>query len=341
MKKFLSLALALITALSLTACGDNPSDNTPTDDEAVQTVTLKMGHKMSEDSLDGKAFQKFADLVYEKSDGSVKIDLYPSSQLGDGSAQVNNVLLGSQDIYAESYSEWVGVTPLADVGGSVPFLFTSEEDYFNLVRGDFGKEQLAALEAGGVVELNTARNWMRPYRVLCTTNKKIESLDDLNGLRLRTWENASYMTCWDNLGTKPIVIGWTDTYLALSQGTADAVTSPASSVEQMGFYEVAPYVGKFNEFPQEIAISMNKAKFDSLSESQQHALIDAANEAGKYAASILSDELDASFERMAAAGATVYDIDTTTWREALADIYKQIEASGGLPTGLCESLGIK
>ena len=112
MKKFLSLALALITALSLTACGDNPSDNTPTDDEAVQTVTLKMGHKMSEDSLDGKAFQKFADLVYEKSDGSVKIDLYPSSQLGDGSAQVNNVLLGSQDIYAESYSEWVGVTPL-------------------------------------------------------------------------------------------------------------------------------------------------------------------------------------------------------------------------------------
>ena len=182
---------------------------------------------------------------------------------------------------------------------------------------------------------------MRPYRVLCTTNKKIESLDDLNGLRLRTWENASYMTCWDNLGTKPIVIGWTDTYLALSQGTADAVTSPASSVEQMGFYEVAPYVGKFNEFPQEIAISMNKAKFDSLSESQQHALIDAANEAGKYAVSILSDELDASFERMAAAGATVYDIDTTTWREALADIYKQIEASGGLPTGLCESLGIK
>lgn len=350
MKKFLTLALALAMVLSLAACGSSKTEPAATDPSATtstektetpaKNVTLKMGHKMAEDSLDGQAFQKFADLANEYSNGTVTVEVYPSSQLGDGSAQVNNVLLGSQDIYAESYSEWAGVTPLADVGGSVPFLFTTEEDYFELVRGDFGAEQLAALEAGGVVSLATDRNFLRPYRVLCTTDKKIESLSDLKGIRLRTWENASYMTCWDNLGTQPIVIGWTDTYLALQQGTADAVTSPSTQVEMMGFYEVAPYVGKFNEFPQEIALCMNKAKFDSLSAEQQQALMDAANDAGEYYQSILEGELEASFARMEAAGATIYDIDTSTWRDALSETYKSIEAAGNLPAGLCASLGI-
>lgn len=352
MKKITSLLLSLSLALSLAACGntsDTPttssapvaSSSAPAASEPVEkSVTLKLGHKMNAESLDGQAFQMFADLVSEKSNGTVKVDVFPASQLGDGVTQVNNVLLGSQDIYAESISEWSGITPLADVGGSVPFLFNSMDDYFDLVRGDFGKEQEAAMEAGGAKVLTTERNWIRgPYRVLCST-KPIQSLEDLQGLRLRTWENASYMTCWDNLGTAPIVIGWTDTYLALSQGTADAVTSPASQVEQMAFHEVAPYITNINEFPQEISVVMNKATFDSLSATQQQALIDAANEAGEWASVAVYDEVEASIARMKEAGAIFYEMDTSPCTEKLTDTYKELEATGALPAGLLASLGI-
>lgn len=352
LKRAISFCLTLTMVFALIACSDkqqqqpgtssggspNASSSAPQKDA---DVTLSMGHKMGAESLDGQAFQMFADLAAEKSGGTVKINVFPSSQLGDGPTQVNNVLLGSQDIYAESISEWAGVTPLADVGSSVPYLFNSPEDYFDLVAGDFGREQEAAFEAGGVHLINTARNWLRgPYRVLCSV-KPIQSIDDLKGLRLRTWENATYMTCWTELGTNPLVIGWTDTYLALSQGTVEAVTSPASQVEDMSFYEVAPYITNINEFPQEVGVMMNLAAWNKLSDAQKTAVTEAANEAGAWAAEAVYDYVEESNARMAAAGATFYEMDTAPCTEALKGVYLKLEADGALPEGLLEALGLK
>lgn len=350
-KKAIALCLALMMVLSLAACGNhsdnqsgasgsspNASAGTPVKDAEV---TLSMGHKMSAESLDGQAFQMFADLAAEKSGGTIKINVFPSSQLGDGPTEVNNVLLGSQDIYAESISEWAGITPLADVGSGVPYLFNTPEDYFELVAGDFGKKQEEAFEAGGVHLVNTARNWLRgPYRVLCSV-KPIQSIDDIKGLRLRTWENATYMTCWTELGANPLVIGWTDTYLALSQGTVEAVTSPASQIEDMSFYEVAPYITNINEFPQEVSVMMNLASWNKLSDAQKTAITEAGNEAGAWAAEAVYDYVEQSIARMEQAGATFYEMDTTPCTEALKDTYLKMEENGALPEGLLDSLGLK
>lgn len=338
MKKMLAAIISAILMLSIASCGTQTGDSSGSGD-TEQAITLRLGHKMTADSLDGQAFQMFADLVEEKTNGSVKIEVFPASQLSDGSTQVNNVILGAQDLYAESLSEWSGITKTVDIA-NVPYLFNSNEQYFEVVRGEFGARQAEELENGGVKLLNTERNWIRgPYRVICST-VPITSMEDFSGLRLRTWEAAAYMECWSALGANPLVIGWNDTYLSLSQGTVQAVTAPASQVETMAFYEVAPYITNINEFPQEIGIVMNRAKFDSLSAEQQQALFDAANEAGEWASSAVYDYVEESFARMEEAGATFYEMDTASCTEMLIPVYERLVSEGSLPEGLLESLGL-
>lgn len=355
MKKIVMAATAMVLTLSLALSGcsgkttTTPSSSTPapgasgassgsTSTPAAQTLTLKMGTKMSPESLEGQGFQKFADLVEEKTNGSVKIVVYPSEQLGDATTQINNLAMGTQQVYAESGNYFSGYTNMFEIT-NIPYLFQSNEQYIELVQGDFGKQQEAVLEQNGFKIMGHNRDWVRgPYRVICSTYP-IETVEDIKGLRFRTHESDLYMNCWSTLGANPIVINWTETYLAISQGTAQAVASPVSMVEDMGFYEVAPYVTDISEYPQEILVVMNKAVFDSMTPEQQEACMEAADEAAAWSNEQLDDEVAASIQRMKDAGATFYKMDTTPCTEALLDYFRQLESEGTIPAGLLETLG--
>jgi len=358
MKKRISktAAAALFLSLLLTGCGGNSNETTTAATSGGSTttaektsedtsaaaggdvITLKMGTKMGADSQEGKGFQKFADLVAEKTGGSVEVVVYPSEQLGDSTTQINNLAMGTQELYAEGCNYFSGYTNLLEVS-NIPYLFENNEQYLELVQSDFGKQQEAILEDNGFKILNTNRDWIRgPFRVLCSSTP-IQSLDDVKGLRLRSYESDIYMKCWSALGAEPIVISWTETYLALQQGTVSAVASPISMVEDMAFTEVAPHVSFVKEFPQEIVVVMNKKVFDGLTAEQQEACIEAANEAATWSNDLLNAETDASIKRMEDAGATFYDIDTKPFTEALLDYFRELEANGTMPEGLLERLG--
>lgn len=348
-------AAALALALALSGCSTNSpgAGSTPggasnpagsgasgsgTPAASTPTVTLKMGTKMSEESLEGKGFQKFADLVEEKTNGAVQVVVYPSEQLGDATTQINNLAMGTQQLYAESGNYFSGYTNMFEIT-NIPYLFQSNEQYIELVQGDFGKKQEEVLEENGFKIMGHNRDWVRgPYRVICSTYP-IKTMEDIKGLRFRTHESDLYMKCWSTLGANPIVINWTETYLAISQGTAQAVASPVSMIEDMGFYEVAPYITDISEYPQEILVVMNKAVFDSLTPEQQEACMEAADEAAAWSNEQLEGEVEASIQRMEEAGATFYKMDTTPCTEALLGYFRELESAGTIPAGLLETLG--
>src|SRR5699024_8196309 len=92
-KKIMALFAVLFALLVVSACSDESES---------YTTTIKIGTKMPENSPEGEAFNYFADLVEEKSNGSIEVKVYPDEQLGGGTAQIDNLKTGSQDIYAES-----------------------------------------------------------------------------------------------------------------------------------------------------------------------------------------------------------------------------------------------
>src|SRR5687767_1546780 len=87
MKRF-SIAAAIL--LAETAFGVS---------HAAAQVVLRAGHISPPDSVEGQAIERFADLVEEKTNGEVTVEVFPSEQLGKAVAQIDSTIIGNQDIY--------------------------------------------------------------------------------------------------------------------------------------------------------------------------------------------------------------------------------------------------
>lgn len=318
------LIVILVGMLVLTGCGGDQK----ADKEKSGVIELKMGTKMPPESIEGQGFQKFADLVAEKTNGEVEVVVYPSEQLGSTETQVDNLALGTQDIYAEDLEYFHSYAPELVIEG-LPYLFLDVDDFQDFVFGEYGDLINNKLEENGFVLLDPQRNFLRgPYRVMCST-EPIESIDDIQGLRMRSHDSSDYMKAYTTLGANPVVIAWSETYLALRQGTVKAVASPISLVYDMSFTEVAPYVARIDENIQSVAFVMNKEKFDSLTESQQIAVKEACVEAGKFATEITLAEVDKLIGKMEKEhGAVFVDIDTEPFRNQLKDFFLDMEEKG-------------
>lgn len=331
MKKFAFMLLVLSLVIVVSACSESGK---ATDD----VIELKLGTKMPEDTAEGKTFQYFADLVKKKSDGKLVVKVYPAEQLGKGTTQIDNMLLGSQDMYAEGATYFSDFDSNIEVS-SVPYLFRDYEHYTQFNTGEMGKEIDQNLIDNGVRILNTERNFIRgPYRVLLS-KKPIKSVDDLKGLKIRSFESAFYSAAYESVGAKPTVVAWTETYLGLKQNLVDAVTSPISLVWPMKFTEIAPYMTVIDEYPQDVVIAMNDEKFSSLSEELQEILIEAANEAGEKAVELTDEEVQKHLELMKTEhNIEIFEIDKQEWMDAFSDYHYQLEKQGKIPKGYVDQI---
>ncbi|MBE6989172.1 MAG: TRAP transporter substrate-binding protein [Ruminococcaceae bacterium] len=347
MKKLLFCILALSLAVSLAACGENRNGNVNHNNEnsnlsgnqETEVITLMLATKMPEDSFEGKTYQHFADLVNEYTNGSVLVQVYPSEQLGDSTTTVTNMTLGTIDMYAEGISYYSGYTDKT-AWTSVPFLIPSWEEFSALMQGEFGAAQEADLNAAGLTLISRSRTWMRgPYYVMCST-KPIETPDDLKGLRLRTHDSAAFMAAMDGVGMNPLVIAYTDTYSALQQGTVEAVICPISNVESMAFYEQAPYICKFDIYPQEITVVMNLDKFNSLTAEQQDALVRAADDTAAYSNEAIEAVIQEIISSVSGKGAVFMDdFDISPLHDALEEngYYREQVANGTIPQAVADA----
>ncbi|MCM3569043.1 TRAP transporter substrate-binding protein [Neobacillus mesonae] len=334
MKKALLGVIALLFIFVLSACGNDNSSSGST----KETIELKLGTKMPQDTAEGQAFEHFAKLVSERSNGELKVKVYPAEQLGKGTTQLDNMQLGSQDMYAEGAPLFADVDPRMEVG-SIPYLFRDFDHYQKYSTGEMGQEVNKAMIEKGVRILNTKRNFVRgPYRVMLS-KKPIKSVEDLKGLKLRSFESAFYSSAYKSVEANPTVVAWTETYLALKQNLVDAVTSPISLVWPMKFSEVAPYMTVIDEYPQDVVIAINEDKFSSLSKEQQKILIDAANETGEYAKELTDKEVKEHLELMKKEHhIEIFEINKEEWVNAFADFHYQLEKEGKLPKGYVDQI---
>lgn len=331
----------MITLLSfmmiISGCG---TDSASTKDKKASNkpIKLKLGTKMPDESVEGKGFNIFADLVKEKSNGEVIIDIYPAELLGKGKTQIDNMLLGTQDMYAEGETYFDDFDSRVQVS-SIPFLFRDFEHFQTFNTGEMGQDIQKQLNAKGIRFLNTERNFVRgPYRVLLS-KKPVKSVNDLKGLKIRSFESEFYSQAYESVGANPTVVAWTETYLALKQNLVEAVVSPISLVWSMKFTEVAPYMTIIDEYPQDIVIAISEEKFSKLSKEHQDILIDAANEAGEEAAKLLEDEVEKHLALMKEEhGIEIYEIDKEEWAEAFSGFHQKVEESGAFPKGYIEQI---
>lgn len=300
---------------------------------------LKLNESSGPGSPEDIALQAFKAQVEEKSGGQLQIQVHLLDALGGPDVSLESLMTGSLDLYSgalEYYASIVG--PEINVI-SLPFFVGTHDKLRAYLKSEAFRPAIDKLAAAGIRVLSTEWNGDRgPYRVLMSS-KEIATVDDLQGLKVRMFPNEVYQRSWSALGTLPIQLAWTETYLGIRQGTVNSVTAPLSMVRAMKFAEVAPYIVEIKEYPQTWPMTVSEQSWQKLSADEQAILVAAANEAGKVYAQTTLKNAAADVEQMIAQNnARVVEIDRAAMRAKLEPLYDQLVAEGVVPATLRDAV---
>lgn len=304
----------------------------------VHAQTWRMSHKMPPESIEGQLFQMFADEVAERTGGALTVEVFPSEQLGSDDAVLEQIQLGTIHIYPEGIGylqKWVPEMQFT----SAPFLFDDREHWSRFMSSDLVEGWLERVEnEAGIVVLGDSTRFVRgPYRVMLSS-RPFETLEEMNGIRLRMHPDELAAESWRHLGAEVRTLAWTETYESIGRGIVEAVNSPIALAEPMRFHEVAPHILRHDEFEQGMAFMMSATAWNRLDEEMQGHLLDAYNAVADESARRMGAIADESIARMQAEGATFAQLDTAPFVARMAEMYASMDAAGQLPAGFLDAV---
>lgn len=190
LKKLVALILALVTALSLVACGSGGNGSgggasTDGDTSNFPKMTWSAATSGAEGSNFDVGLEKFSELLQEKTGGAIKLDIYCSDQLTNGnqadSIQAN--IDGTIDVTFQADGVWGNFDTVFSVP-NLPFLFDNYDDVDSkLINGEGGKYLMNAMDSKFNVKcLGIGENG---FRYLTNSKHPVKTPDDLHDLNLR------------------------------------------------------------------------------------------------------------------------------------------------------------
>lgn len=323
MKKLVKVAamiLALSLSLSLVSCGGSgasqgaSSGTGTTTASSAETKTIKFAHWFAEDHPQHQSMLKFKELVEERSNGTLKVEIYPNSQLG------------SEDVYDQSVSQ--GTVEMGCAGTNIqmylpkiavseaPFLFNGWEDARPILTGEIGEALTDGLIEGG--NMRCLAITVNGFRQI-SSNKPMYSMDDLKGQKLRTPNIPHFIQMMDCLGVTSVPMAMSEIFNALETKVADGQENPYPTIYTSSFYEVQKYVLESNHMFSPNFWVINEAFYQSLTDDQRQALESSIEEAAQYNWDISLEANNNAKANIEAAGGTTIIVPDDAFKQQMRD----------------------
>jgi len=330
MKKLFAMILSLaILATLCVGCGGNKeaptNDKKPTASEekketaapSEEVITLRMGSGSADSTPEVQAAHYMAERLEELSGGTMKIDVLANGLAGSDLEILEGQQIGSMDISLMSavLSNFDSAMMLLEYD----FLFVNDAHRDAVLHGELGEELYARIAETCGVKILAPFN--RTPRLISAT-KKIETLDDLHGVKIRVPEAAARTAVWTALGASPTPMSYNEVYTSISTGVIEGQENPIANITGSKFYEVCPYLMMSNHLYGFQLLNISNITWNKLSDEQKGWVAQAAEEAAERNNElVLALEADQLAE--AAAHMEVVEVDVSSWREAVKDVYKQ------------------
>lgn len=280
---------------------------------------LRLSHNAAPGNPKAVASEKFAELVEQKTNGRVQVDVGGSAQFGDDVESLTNMRLGTLAFSTNSQGSTAGVVPEFNVIG-LPFLFRDLQHAYQVVDGPVGAKLDEAANAKGLVLLALWDNGIRH-----TSNNKnpIVKPEDLQGIKVRTPPDAMTLDIFKTLGANPAPLAFSELYIALQQGVFDGQENPLMNIYSSKLHEVQKYISLTGHKYETTPLLASKMIWSTLSKADQQAVKDAAIEAGKLNRE-LSLAADAELRtKLAEAGVQINEIDRAAFVAKTEPVYEK------------------
>lgn len=299
---------------------------------------LRLSHNAAPGNPKAEASLKFAELVAQKTNGRVKVEVGGSAQFGDDAESLTNMRLGTLAFSANSQGTTSNIVPQFGLLG-LPFLFRDLEHAYKVVDGPVGEKLDELAKEKGLVLLAL---WDNGIRQTSNNKRPITKPEDLEGIKLRTPPDPMTLDIFKSLGANPAPLAFSELYIALQQGVFDGQENPLMNIYSSKLHEVQKFISLTGHKYEATPLLASKMIWATLSKADQQAIKEAAVEAGKFNRQ-LSLAADADLrKKLADAGVKINTVDQAPfvaktkpvydkWSQQYPDLVKLIVAEASKP----------
>jgi len=312
-KKLISTGMTVILLVMMTACGQTSDASGRTD-----VVTLKMNSVKTSSDPEYQWWESFLKEIEEKSNGTLKCEIYPSESIGTQANMIEATSRGAailQDCDASWLSNYV-----ADFSVFMaPYTIQKPEEIQQLWESEIGQDMCERLEEHGLKVVTIVYFGTRNL----ISNRPVETREDMKNLKIRCASTKMWNEVVRVLGGNATNTPWSETYQAISQGIADGAESPYSLLYSSKLYEQAKYITKTEHVVASTVIVMSKELFDSLPKEAQDAIEEVGHSYPDQAIENVQGVEQEYIDKLTAEGVMISEIDKTAFLEAAKDTKKQ------------------
>ncbi len=296
-----------------------------------QKMQIKLGHSGVVEMSYHKGSLKFAELMKERTNGAVIVDVFPANQLGSEKDMVEQVKNGVIQIALSGPSmlaQFQGWGPIGVLGMPYVLKGNSEDELrpklIKLARGPLMADlnERAAKESGiRILDMG----WWYGERHLTTKTKQVAKPEDVKSLKIRTMDSPMAKAALVSLGAATTPMAVSELYTALQLGVVEGQENPLNTIYSHKFYEVQKYVALTGHMAMNLVLVTNEKWFSGLSPELRQLFIKTMQDAGDYESEMQIGMNKKNLQDLKDKGMTVTVVNKTEFAERTKDAWKEFE----------------
>ena len=318
MKRIASVLVMVLMVSAALFAGGRP-------EATEQVIEMRFGHYAASGHPGDEAARMFAENVERRTNGGIKVTVYPDNQLGSPPEMLEQNVLGAIDMSLptqgalDKFSRKFAVVML-------PFVFRDYDHAYAVLDGPFMEWAAADLEEEGLVLLS---NWEWGFRNLTNRVRPINSPEDVVGLRIRTPPEIQLEAAMAALGGSVQQIAFPELYQALNQGLVDAQENPLAVIYHNNLYEVQDHLALTRHVYNSMVHVMSKSVWDTLTPEQRQIVREESQNAGNFMREQIQAQEEDLVAQLEAAGMAVTRPDPALFAAKMQPAYNRIAGYAG------------
>ncbi len=286
---------------------------------AGEPIIIKFGNSPPLDDPECLGALRFGELAEKKTNGRVKVQVYPLSQLGAQREMLEGLRLGTIEMtmvtvgFMSSYDQFLNIFEL-------PYLYRDHFHSYKVFDGPIGEDVKKRIEAK--TDFKPLAFFEAGVRHLTNSRRPIKTPEDLKGLKIRVPQSKVNMDGLAAMGATPVAMAFPEVYSALQQKVVDGQENPYTMPWNFKFYEAQKYLSKTGHMLLTHTVLYSKKLWEKLPADIQKALVESANEAKHYQREQVRLAEEKLQSMLVEKGGMVFnDVDQAAFRKAVEPLY--------------------
>lgn len=294
----------------------------------AKPIVIKFSHVVAENTPKGQMANKFKDLVDERLNGKVVVEVFPNSQLFGDNKVLEAMLLGDVQLAAPSLSKFKKYTKALQIF-DLPFLFKDMAAVEKFQQGPEGQKLLMSMKKKGLVGLGYLHNGLKQL----SANSKLVVPADAAKKKFRIMSSDVLAAQFEAVDAMPLKKPFSEVFTLLQTKAIDGQENTWSNIFSKKFYEVQPYITESNHGVLDYLVITSAEFWMGLPDDIRPVVKTALDEAIAFGNQVASEKAVADRQKIIDSKrsevVTLNDAQRQQWVDVMKPVWKQFEGEIG------------